>query len=96
MNPKEIVAEILKLPPLEAQALLREASLAIQSQVRRAVRPGQKVRFVTRHGVVIEGTVDRVNPKNVVVEAHTDRLGLKTTRPVMWTVSPGLLEAVTS
>jgi hypothetical protein len=94
MNKSELLSAILKLPVNEARALLREAHQCLEVKARNQFDPGQKVRFRTKHGATIEGTVTRVNRKNIIVHAKKDRYGMETPRPVQWTVSPSLLEAV--
>ena len=94
MNRREIVNALLKMDVDEARATLKEAYAALERKARNAVDIGQKVRFRSKYGPMIEGVVTRVNRKNIIVMASMDRHGLKTPRPVQWTVSPSLLTPV--
>lgn len=94
MKRSEILGEILKLDINEARHLLTEARECLEIRSRNSVRSGQKVRFKSRDGIFIEGTVQRVNRKNVLVTSKMDRYGRDGQGIVSWTVSPGLLEVI--
>jgi hypothetical protein len=94
MKPNEIIAALLKLDPTVARQTLKEAYAALERKARNSIDEGQTVTFVAKGGARITGVVKAVNRKNVIVEASLDRYGLKTPRPVRWTVSPSLLSVV--
>jgi chaperone required for assembly of F1-ATPase len=94
MKPNEILAALLKLSPDEARQVIKEAHMVLDRKARNAIDEGTTVEFTAKGGAKIRGTVIRVNRKNIIVTASMDRYGLKTPRPVRWTVSPSLLRVV--
>jgi len=56
--------------------------------------PGDKVKFKSRKGAVITGTIVRVNAKSVKVVSKQDRYGYTTPgRNITWTVHPSFITA---
>ena len=94
MKPNEIIAELLKQSPENVRFIIKEFNRLRESKARNAIDEGMTVKFTAKGGAVITGVVTRVNRKNVIVMASMDRYGLKTPRPVQWTVSPSLLSVV--
>ncbi len=91
MTTEQILEEIGKLPVNEQLQLSGRLHELVRVRARRQLRVGSRVSFTTRHGVRVQGVVERVNVKSVKVKASTDRYGVATQFPVMWTVSPELV-----
>lgn len=92
-----VTAELFKmvrgLPREEQLLFLADLRDAVGHDARVSFRPGMKVKFNDRHGVLIRGVVTKVNGKSIKVESTLGRHGIDLHRPITWTVSPQLLQA---
>lgn len=52
---------------------------------------GQRVKFKTRQGAFVEGTLTKINRKTMKVEAKMNEYGQKMSYPVRWTVARALV-----
>jgi len=77
----------------DRQTLERMLSDQLKSEVRRSFFPGDKVKFKSRTGAMIEGIVIRVNQKTVKVSSKMDKYGQVVTFPMTWIVAPQLVQA---
>jgi len=73
----------VKLGEMLRDHLSREAGLEFS--------PGDKIKFATRHGILIEGVILRLTGKNMKIASKQDRNGNAQPRAVNWTVSRQLV-----
>lgn len=91
---QEILDDIALLPLDQQREIMQTLNLQIQHRARRALHVGQRVAFMTRNGVRIEGRVAQINRKTVHVMSTTDRYGQKVPHEIKWHVSPQLCEGL--
>lgn len=89
----ELFQMVRNLSRDEQLKFLGELRDALGQDARVSFRPGMKVKFADRYGMVVKGVVTKVNGKSIKVETTVGRHGVNMNRPVIWTVSPQLLSA---
>lgn len=77
----------------DRQTLERMLNDQLKSEVRRSFFPGDKVKFQSRNGAMIEGIVIRVNQKTVKVSSKMDKYGHVASFPMTWIVAPQFVQA---
>lgn len=88
---KKVFESFKTLEREDQQKLQKMVTEHLRDAIEFKIRPGAKVKFTTRRGVVVEGTVIRRMTKNVRVKARVNRYGYPTDTDVTWTVAPQLL-----
>lgn len=79
------------------KSLTREDQITLSEMIRNhlaraavSMYPGDKVKFTTRDGITIVGTLLKLTSKNAKISANSTKHG-PSTMPVMWTVSRQLV-----
>ena len=98
MDIQTLVTEVASLRSQEDLSRIYEASKvahnSISNLTKLSFQVGDRVSFTGKRGSLIEGSITKINRKNILVQEET-KDGVENPYGMRWTVSPTLLEKVT-